>query len=186
MAKLNAAFPLFHAVAYLWTSTNSSASIASSTIFFTHQRPGNRCQTHRQTFRNTGPGLSPRAPNKNVITVSIFLIFQRVFSFQTKSVLHSVCNVLCYIWNIVSKLSKICLPIPPCLSVDKPPLSCVWSFQSTQCLQKKSSSIYSRLHWTTNLELKQAGTCISCEDLSVSKELLYVKSEEINWNLSSW
>ena len=29
---------------------------------------------------------------------------------------------------------------------------------------------------------KQAGTCISCEDLSVSKELLYVEWDGINWD----
>ena len=36
VAKLSAAFSLFHAAAYLWTSASSS------TIFSTNQRPGNR------------------------------------------------------------------------------------------------------------------------------------------------
>ena len=40
---------LFEAAAYLWTSANSSTSIASSTIFWTNQRPGNRWQAHRHT-----------------------------------------------------------------------------------------------------------------------------------------
>ena len=46
VAKLSAAFPLC-------TSASSSTSIASSTIFPTNQRPGNRGQTHRQTNRHT-------------------------------------------------------------------------------------------------------------------------------------
>ena len=52
VAKLSAAFPLFYAAAYLWTSTSSSTSIASSTIFSTNQRPGNRWQTYTETDRH--------------------------------------------------------------------------------------------------------------------------------------
>ena len=53
VVKLSTAFPLFHAAAYLWTSASSSTSIASSTIFLTNQRPGNRWQTDRHIERHT-------------------------------------------------------------------------------------------------------------------------------------
>ena len=47
VAKLSAAFPLFHAAAYLWTSASSSTSITSSTTFLTNQRPVNWWHTDR-------------------------------------------------------------------------------------------------------------------------------------------